>query len=123
MNYFYKHPDTVKQYLPKEIFKTDGILAELRRVNDDEKVKKDLGNYLIGVFKYETKGNEFFGPDFVSGWWFNRNLRIFRNLQKIDAKPTDKILIIFGQGHLSILNILLVCSPEYKLVRTNDYLK
>ena len=123
MSYFYKNPDTTKEFFPKPIFKTEGILAELRRVNDDDKVKKDLGNYLIGVFKYETKDNEFFGPDFVTGWWFNRNLRILRNLQKINAKPTDKILLIFGHGHLNILNILLECSPEYKLVKTNDYLK
>ena len=123
MKYFYEHPDTGKQFFPKALFKTDGILAELRRVNDDDNVKKSLGNYLIGVFKYETKDNEFFGPDFVAGWWFNRNLRIFRNLQKISTNPTDRILIIFGHGHLNILNILLQCSPEYELVRTNDYLK
>jgi len=123
MKYFYKNPDTAKQFLPKQIFKTKGILAELRRMNDDNNTKKDLGNYLIGIFKYDTKDNEFFGPDFVTGWWFNRNLRIFRNIQKINAKSTDRILIIYGAGHMNILNILFDSSPEYKLVKTNKYLK
>lgn len=121
--YFHKNPDTAKRYAQKPIFKTKGILSELRRMNSSDNTTKDLGNYLIGVFKYETKDNTYFGPDFVTGWWFNRNLRIFRNLQRIDVKPTDKILVIYGAGHLNILNNLLASSPEYKLVKTNDYLK
>ncbi len=123
MNFFYKNPDTLKNFNPQRLFKTKGILAELRRLNDHDNIKKDLGNYLISVFKYEKKGDEFFGPDFVTGWWFNRNLRIFRNIQKINARPTDRILIVFGAGHLNILNNLFECSPEYTLVKTNDYLK
>jgi len=82
-----------------------------------------MGTYLIGTFKYETKGNEFFGPDFVTGWWFNRNLRIFRNIQKINAKPADRILVIFGAGHMTLLNSFFDASPEYKLLKVNDYLK
>ncbi|MEP7266457.1 MAG: DUF5694 domain-containing protein, partial [Saprospiraceae bacterium] len=56
-------------------------------------------------------------------WWFNRNLRIFRNIQKINAKPTDRILVIFGAGHMNLLNIFFKASPEYKLVERNKYLK
>jgi hypothetical protein len=123
MNFFYKNPDSLYLFYEKPIFKTKGVVAELRRLNNDRRVKGDLGNYLIGVFKYEMKENDFFGPDFVTGWWFNRNLRIFRNIQKINAKPADRILIIYGAGHLNILNPLYECSPEYKLVRTNDFLK
>lgn len=122
-NFFYKNPDTLLNYYPKPIFKTQSILAELRRVNTDSTIKKDLGNYLIGVFKYETNIIEYSGPDFVTGWWFNRNLRIFRNIQKLDAKPKDRILIIFGAGHLNLLNLFFNSSPEYKLVDTNVYLK
>ncbi|NOU19256.1 MAG: hypothetical protein HOO91_16995 [Bacteroidales bacterium] len=123
MNFFYKNPDTLIHFSPKQVFKSEGILPELIQMNDDNSIKKDLGNYLIGVFKYKTKDNELFGADFVTGWWFNRNLRIFRNIQKINAKPTDRILVIYGAGHLNILNYLIECSPEYKLVKTNDYLK
>jgi hypothetical protein len=123
MDYFYKHPDTAKQFFTRQLFKSQGILAELRERNDAANIKKDLGNYLIGIFKYETKDNEYFGPDFVTGWWFNRNLRIFRNIQKIHAKSTDKILIIYGAGHLNLLNLFFECSPEYRLVKTSEYLK
>jgi hypothetical protein len=123
MTYFNKTADTLKQYFPKPIFKTKGIRAELIRQNENNKVKIDLGTYLIGVFKYETNENDMFGPDFVTGWWFNRNLRIFRNIQKINAKPTDRILVIYGAGHMNLLNLFFDSSPEYKLNKVNDYLK
>jgi hypothetical protein len=123
MDYFYKYTDTAKQYFPKPVFKTKGIRAELIQKNDPENINRDMGTYLIGTFKYETRDNEFFGPDFVTGWWFNRNLRIFRNIQKINAKPTDRILVIFGAGHMTLLNSFFGASPEYKLLKVNDYLK
>jgi hypothetical protein len=123
MDYFYKCADTVKQYFPQPVFKTKGIRAELLQKNDPKNIMRDMGTYLIGTFKYETNDNEFFGPDFVTGWWFNRNLRIFRNIQKINAKPTDRILVIFGAGHMTLLNSFFEASPEYKLLKVNDYLQ
>ncbi len=123
MQFFTKYADTIKQYFPKPIFKTKGIRAELIQKNDSENIKSDFGTYLLGIFKYETKDNEYFGPDFVTGWWFNRNLRIFRNIQRIEAKPTDRILVIFGAGHMNLLNLFFNSSPEYKLLKVNDYLK
>lgn len=123
MDYFYKYADTIKQYFPKPVFKTKGIRAELIQKNDPKNISRDMGSYLIGAFKYETSDNEFFGADFVTGWWFNRNLRIFRNIQKINAKPTDRILVLFGAGHMTLLNSFFEASPEYKLLKVNDYLK
>lgn len=123
MDYFYKTADTLQQYFPKRVFKTKGIKAELIQKNESENIKKDLGTYLIGIFKYETKDNDLFGADFVTGWWFNRNLRIFRNIQKINTKPTDRILVIFGAGHMNLLNLFFDSSPEYNLLKINDYLK
>jgi hypothetical protein len=50
-------------------------------------------------------------------------LRIFRNIQKINAKPTDRTLVIFGAGHKTLLNSFFDSSPEYKLQKGNEYLK
>lgn len=124
MDYFYNNPDSTlnSNHYEKSLFKTEGILAELKRMNSDEYVKKGLGDYLIGIFKYEVKDNAQLGPDFVTGWWFNRNLRIFRNIQRINAKPEDRILVIYGAGHMNLLNIFFEASPEYELLYVNDYL-
>ncbi len=123
MDFFYNNPDSSKFSDSDRLFKKEGILAELIQLNSEKELEKSLGDYLIGVFKYETEDNPFFGPDFVSGWWFNRNLKIFRNIQKIPTKPNDRILIIFGAGHMNLLNIFFEASPEYELVSVNKYLK
>lgn len=102
MKFFYNNPDSLLIYRNENLYKTQGILAELRKRNSENILKKDLGNYLISIFKYETADNEFFGVDFTTGWWYNRNLKIFRNIQKIPAKPDDKILVIYGSGHIYI---------------------
>ena len=124
MDFFYNHPDSLLNPYrnEKEVFKTKGILAELKRINDDDRIAKTLGYYLVGVFKYETPENDQFGVDFTTGWWFNRNLRIFRNIQRINATPEDKILVIYGAGHMNLLNNFFEVSPEYQLLKVNDYL-
>jgi len=123
-DYFYENPDSTmfsfKDYAP--LYKTEGILAELKKLNSEEEIKKGLGDYLIGIFKYETEEFNQLGPDFVTSWWFNRNLRIFRNIQRIDATVEDKILVIYGAGHMNLLNVFFAASPEYELLDVNDYL-
>lgn len=125
MDFFYHNPDSAKirESFPLPVFATKGIKAELRIKNDEKNIQKDLGSYFIGIFKYETVQEPFLGTDFVTGWWFNRNLRIFRNIQKIERTPTDRILVIYGAGHMNLLNIFFNSSPEFRLVKTNDYLK
>ena len=125
MSFFYQNPDTskIKMAFPPDIFITQGIKAELRMKNNEENLQRELGSYLIGIFKYENEKEPFFGTDYVTGWWFNRNLRIFRNIQKIKRKPNDKILVIYGAGHMNLLNIFFKASPEFRLMRINDYLK
>jgi Family of unknown function (DUF5694) len=124
MDYFYNNPDSILTSYRNEklLFKTEGILAQLKKFNSAEYVKKGLGDYLIGIFKYETEDYEQFGPDYVTSWWFNRNLRIFRNIQRVSTKPEDRILVIYGAGHMNLLNIFFEASPEYKLLPINDYL-
>lgn len=123
MQYFYHNPDSALFYDRQHVYKSKGIRKDLIQSNSDEHLKKDLGNYLISVFKYESKDNPFFGVDFTTGWWFNRNLRIFRNIQRIPTRAGDRILVIYGTGHMNILNILFDASPEYELVHINNYLK
>jgi hypothetical protein len=120
---FLNDPDSSRRYTETNILKTQGIIAALRQSNDEANIKRSLGNYLIGPFKYESQEHDFTGVDFETGRWFNRNLKIFRNIQRIKAGPNDRILVIFGAGHMNLLNYFLDCSPEYDRVKTNDHLK
>ncbi len=124
-DFFYNNPDFEKAQAlqPENIINEQGITDKLKSLNQKENVIKSLGSYTLGIFKYKTEKNKHFGADFTSGWWFNRNLRIFRNIQNLNASTNDRILIIIGAGHLNLLNPLLEASPEYRLINTNDYLK
>lgn len=119
---FIHHSDSTKEYYPKPVFQKQGIISELILLNKPENIRRSLGNYLIGHFKYEANAYDYIGADFETGRWFNRNLRIFRNIQRITTKPKDRILVIFGAGHMNILNYLFECSPEYSLQEICEYL-
>lgn len=121
--FFYENPDSALIHYTKDIFKTKGVIAQLKELNKPGNVEKDLGNYLIGAFKYQMPENDDFGVEFTTGWWFNRNLQIFRNIQRIETSDSDKILVLYGAGHMNLLNIFFKVSPEYSLKKVNHYLK
>lgn len=98
------------------------LLERLILLNNSKKIKDDLGAYLQVPFCYEEKEGEFTGVDFETGRWFNRNLRIYRNLQRIPHTANDRILIIYGSGHLNLLNPFLECSREFEFVSPLPYL-
>lgn len=123
--YYFSNPDTIYTQKNSGIrFSTArGIIDNLLYLNDPQTIKESLGPYLIGHFKYEEKEGDYCGVDFETGRWFNRNLRIFRNIQKITKSTSDRILIIYGAGHLNILNYLFESSPEYELVGSESFLR
>ena len=99
-----------------ELLKNIKLLDYFKYINSEEYHKLGYGSYIIGDFKL----SDFRGPDILSIWWYNRNLRIFRKLQEITTSDKDKILVIFGNGHASILRQLIESSPEYKFVEFNS---
>lgn len=101
--------------------KTETTLREtLRRGNTEAAVLRNHGGYLVGAFKVGD-GPEYPGVDHVTAW-YNRNLRIFANLQRITAGPDERLLLIIGGGHLPILRHCVAASPEYELAEVHDYL-
>ena len=46
--------------------------------------------------------------------WYERNLKIFSNLQNICEKE-DKVLVLIGSSHLKILKELIIASSEMDL--------
>jgi len=63
----------------------------------------------------------FVGSDVLAAW-YRRNFCIFTNLSKMIDSPTDRVLVIFGQGHAPYLRELVRSSPDLQLVEPNEYL-
>ncbi len=91
------------------------LLEYFKHLNSVEVHKLGHGAYLVGDFKLDNHR----GADILSIWWYDRNLRIFRNLQQITQNKNDRILVIIGNGHVSILRQLLESSPEYDFIEFN----
>lgn len=96
------------------------LAAQLRYMNDPASVRRDHGGSLVGFF---TVGGDtsYVGPDFIAGW-YDRNLRIFRNLQRITSRPDERLLVVYGAGHLATLRHFVESSAEYRLVEAGEYL-
>lgn len=101
---------TIEQKSLKEI---------LRGGNTEANLLKSHGMYLVDGFKIGS-GHEYIGADWTTHW-FNRNLRIFANIQRI-TQPADRILVLIGSGHVPLLRHCAQASPEYELIEVGDYL-
>lgn len=99
------------------------IIDELKRANDPVVIKDRLSVYLLTPFKFEEQPGDFTGVDFETGRWFNRNLRILRNIQRIPHTSDDRILLIIGSEHLNLLNWFFDASREFELVSPLPYLE
>jgi hypothetical protein len=99
--------------------KHNTLLDIFLAMNDDHALDRGYGANLNGYFKLPGHS----GADVHAIHWYSRNLRIFRNIQDITTGPEDRILVVFGAGHMGILKHLFACSPEYKLVRLADLAK
>jgi hypothetical protein len=103
--------------------KVSGIINVLYELNEPNNINETLSYYLLNLFKYEEQPGDFIGVDFETGRWFNRNLRIFRNIQRIPHSADDRILLIIGGEHLNLLNLFFDISKEFEFVSPLPYLE
>ena len=92
----------------------------LRYLNTEEHIKRDQ-QYYMSLAQFAGEG-QFPGPDLLTAW-YQRNIRIFSNLRGIIDSPDDRVLVIYGAGHLFWLQRNIMDSPDLELVRLSDYVK
>ncbi|SEM77173.1 hypothetical protein SAMN05421856_106214 [Chryseobacterium taichungense] len=88
------------------------LLDLFKYMNGKEYHQHEYGAYLSGDFKLR----KYDGADMLALYWYNRNLRIFRNIQNIPHNPEDRLLVIVGNGHASVLRQLFTSSPDFNYV-------
>lgn len=129
--YAREHSQTLLLTVWREYF------LELYRRVDREKVQRPLretlawlntaemlgrfhGHYLVDQFRIGV-GGLYPGVDHVTAW-YSRNLRIFANLQRITEPPGERLLVVYGLGHVPILRHCAEASPEYDIAEVGNYL-
>ena len=83
-----------------DFLKTHTVLETLQFMNADARVAKDVAVYFAYI-PYGEPG-DYAGPDLVAQW-YQRNIRIYHNIVHLIYSPNEKILVIYGAGHLGWL--------------------
>jgi hypothetical protein len=65
---------------------------------------------------------EYAGADLIASW-FQRNLRIYNNVRALVTSPDDRILVIYGNGHLGWLRQIVSGDPAVQLRNLNEFTK
>lgn len=101
-----------------EYLRTHTVLQTLLYMNSDERVALDLGFYFQEA-RFGEPG-DYAGPDLLAEW-YRRNIRIFNNVTRLVASPEERILVIFGAGHLGWLRQDFGSDPSLRLRRLQDF--
>jgi hypothetical protein len=94
------------------------VLETLEYINSDARAAKDVASY----YAYAPFGdpNDYAGPDLLAVW-YQRNIRIYSNIVKLVESPNDRILVIYGAGHLAWLRQDVSNDATVKLRKLTDF--
>lgn len=101
------------------LFRRSTLLASLRELNRPEALTDSNRKY----FDYALLGDQTHHPG--ANWvanWYGRNLKIFANLVRRAAKPTDRLLVLYGAGHAFLLRQFATQSGAFAVVDAERYL-
>ncbi len=103
-----------------EIVRTHAVAGFLRLINNPE--------YLAELNRLDYDLALLGGPEVNPGanWvgaWRARNLKILDNLIRLDAEPSERILLVIGAGHAHLLNEYAPDSHAFRLERPDAWLK
>ena len=94
------------------------ILETLLWLNADEKAEFEIGLYYRLAHFGEL--GDWAGADLVSDW-FRRNMRIFSNIMQLIDSPNERVLVIYGYGHLGWLRNNVSRDPTLRLRELRDF--
>ena len=119
-NKYYKDP---YKYYPQINIKMDklNLLDKLKLTNQNTYL-----NFLIEVnaemLSHVGSEKGFEGADEATKY-YQRNIRMYANLNRINLTENDRVFILLGASHTAYFRDFISRSPKYKMVNTFDYLK
>ncbi len=94
------------------------VLETLLYMNDDDRVARDVGLYYREAHFGEP--GDWAGADLIADW-FRRNMRIYANLTRLADSSSERVLVIFGAGHLGWLRHDVASDPTLRLRRLAEF--
>ena len=93
------------------------VLEMLEYMNSDSRAAKDMALYYATVPYGDAF--DYAGPDLLAAW-YQRNIRIYNNIVQLIDSPNDRILVIYGAGHLGWLRQDVANDATVKLRKLGD---
>jgi hypothetical protein len=93
------------------------VLEMLEYMNSDSLVAQDVAAYFAWIPYGDTW--EYAGSDLVAAW-YQRNTRIYHNIVALIKSPNDRILVIYGAGHLGWLRQMIASDTSVRLRKLAD---
>lgn len=93
------------------------VLEMLERMNSDSRAARDMALYFATVPYGDP--SDYAGPDLLAAW-YQRNIRIYSNIVRLIDSPNDRILVIYGAGHLGWLRQNAANDASVKLRKLAD---
>jgi len=78
--------------------KSHTILEMLLHLNSSDYVAEDNSFFYMQLASFGEDG-DYAGPDLLADW-YKRNIRIHGNIVKLISSPSERILVLYGAGHL-----------------------
>ncbi|UZO81330.1 DUF5694 domain-containing protein [Aquimarina sp. ERC-38] len=97
------------------------ILENLVYLNSDSMLQKNLQMY-TKFYASIGENNDYVGTELVSEW-YKTNLHIYTNILRKVKSGDERILVIFGQGHIPILKHLFESNSNFEIVPIKEILK
>ena len=115
MNTFGEQVKTENAYLASHT-----ILETLVYMNSDEQAATNIAGY-SKLIRFGEAG-DWAGADLVAEW-FRRNVRIYSNIAQLADSPNERVLVIYGAGHLPWLRNDIASNPEMRLRKLAEFVK
>jgi hypothetical protein len=100
-----------------DFLRSHTVLEMFEYMNSDAMAAKGVAFY-YAIVPYGEPG-DYAGPDLLAAW-YQRNIRIYHNIVSLIESPNDRILVIYGAGHLGWLQQDIANDATVKLRKLAD---
>jgi hypothetical protein len=101
-----------------EFLQSHTVLETLLFMNSDARAAQAMAGY-FGMVSYGEPW-EYAGPDLLAAF-YQRNIRIYANIVKLVESPNERVLVIYGAGHLSWLQQDVTNDRSVRLRKLSEF--
>ena len=123
-DWFDRHSDAVKKVAESEdsLRKIHTLRENLRNINSKAALQFGLDVNAVFISPLLGEPGEYAGAEFL-GEWYKRNIRMYSNILRVAEAKDERIFVLVGASHKSIMKLFFESNPQWEFVDVIDYLK